>query len=180
VYEYFPNTQPVFGRGAVDTLNRDFDIVATIAANPVGVTEGVILAHGNRFGGYTLFIQDEKAHFVYNLCGVREYRVSAPYVPMDGTTEISVIFILTGESEGKVNLSVGDAKPATGVIGATIPYVLPVHSHISCGLDRGLSVCTDYTSPFAFTGHIEGVKVSVGEQGPIDHSKVLRAVLAEQ
>ena len=140
----------------------------------------MILAHGNRFGGYTLFIKDQKAHFVYNLCGVREYRVSVPYGPMGTTTEISVIFSLTGESQGNVNLTVGDGKPVTGVIGATIPYVLPVHSHISCGLDRGLSVCTDYTSPFAFTGHIESVKVSIGEQLPIDHSKVLRAVLAEQ
>ncbi len=99
---------------------------------------------------------------------------------MGTTTEISVIFSLTGESQGNVNLTVGDGKPVTGVIGATIAYVLPVHSHISCGLERGLSVCTDYTSPFAFTGRIESVKVSIGEQSPIDHSKVLRAVLAEQ
>ena len=56
VYEYFPNTQPVFGRGAANTVNRDFDIVATITPNANGITEGVILAHGNRFGGYTLLV----------------------------------------------------------------------------------------------------------------------------
>ena len=68
----------------------------------------------------------------------------------------------------------------TGLIDATIPYVYPVHSNMSCGLDRGLSVCADYDAPFSFTGRIDKVRVSVGEQRPIDLSKVLDAVLAEQ
>ena len=75
---------------------------------------------------------------------------------------------------------VGDSESATGSIEALIPYVLPEHSHISCGLDRGLSVCADYDAPFTFTGSIESVKVRVGKQGPIDHSKVLQAILSEQ
>tara|TARA_B100000686_G_scaffold334835_1_gene402685 strand:+ start:58669 stop:60927 length:2259 start_codon:yes stop_codon:yes gene_type:complete len=180
VYEYFPNTQPVFGRGAVDTLNRDFNILATVVNNPNTITEGVILAHGNRFGGHTLFIKDENVYFVYNLCGVKEYRVSAPYFPVDGEVEISVIFKITGESQGEVTLIVGDSEAVSGSIEALIPYVLPVHSHISCGLDRGLSVCADYDAPFTFTDIIESVKVSVGQQGPIDHAKVLQAILSEQ
>ena len=183
VCEYLPNTQPIFGRAAVDTLNRDFDIVAEIApiaADANGAAEGVILAQGNRFGGYTLFVKDGRAHFVYNLCGVKEYRVSAPFPSAEGTLELSVRFRMTGTSEARADLVVGGAAPVTGVIGATIPYVYPVHSNLSCGLDRGLSVCADYVSPFTFTGRIEKVKVSVGEQRPIDLSKVLDAFLAEQ
>ena len=179
-YEFLPNTQPIFVRAGVDTLNRDFDIVAAIAPDAHGVTEGVILAQGNRFGGYSLFVKDERAHFVYNLCGVKEYRVSAPFPSAHGATEVSVALRMTGVSEARADLIVGDAAPVTGVIGATIPYVYPVHSSLSCGLDRGLSVCTDYDSPFTFTGHIEKVTVRVGEQRPLDLSKVLAAVLAEQ
>ena len=183
VHEYLPHTQPIFGRAAVDTLNRDFDIVAEIAptaADPNGAAEGVILAQGNRFGGYTLFVKDERVHFVYNLCGVKEYRVSAPFPSAEGTLEVSVRFRMTGTSEARADLVVGGAAPVTGVIGATIPYVYPVHSNLSCGLDRGLSVCADYVSPFTFTGRIEKVRVRVGEQRPIDLSKVLDAFLAEQ
>jgi arylsulfatase len=181
VYEYLPNTQPIFGRGAANTVNRDFDIVATIAANPVGVTEGVILAHGNRCGGYTLFIQDEKAHFVYNLCGVREYRVSTPFTSVNGITQISVIYTKTdGQSQGRVDLIVGNGEPVTDVIVETISTVFPLHSSLDCGLDRGLSVCADYESPFAFTGQIESVKVSIGEQRPVDYSKIIKASFSEQ
>ena len=99
---------------------------------------------------------------------------------MGKITVISVLFKLTEQSQGKADLVVDNAEPITGVISAIIPYVFPVHSNLSCGLDRGLSVCADYQSPFTFTGDIESVKVSVGEQRPIDHAKVLRAVLAEQ
>ena len=180
VHEYLPDTQPIFGRAAVDTLNRDFDIVASVAPEPGGVTEGVILAQGNRFGGYTLFVKDGHVHFVYNLCGVKEYRVTAPFPATDEDRKVSVAFRMTGVSEAEAVLRVGDAPSVTGVIGATIPYVYPVHSNVSCGLDRGLSVCADYVSPFAFTGRIDKVRVSVGEQRPIDLSKVLDAVLAEQ
>ena len=180
VYEYLPNTQPIFGRAAVDTLNRDFDIVAAIAPGAGGVTEGVILAQGNRFGGYSLFVKDERAHFVYNLCGVKEYRVSARSRRRTGQSEVSVALRMTGVSEARADLIVGDAAPVTGVIGATIPYVYPVHSNLSCGLDRGLSVCADYDSPFTFTGHIEKVTVRVGEQAPARSLEGSGRGLAEQ
>ena len=51
---------------------------------------------------------------------------------------------------------------------------------LDCGLDRGLSVCADYESPFTFTGQIESVKVSIGEQRPVDYSKILQASFSEQ
>ena len=181
VYEYLPNTQPVFGRGAVNTVNRDFDIVATVTPNTAGATEGVIIAHGNRCGGYTLFIRDGQVHFVYNLCDAEEYRVSAPFAGEDETTEISVLYKKTeGRNGGKVDLIVGDAEPVAGVIDETIPTVFPLHCSLDCGLDRGFSVCADYVSPFPFSGTIGSVRVRVGEQGSIDYSKLLAAAFSEQ
>lgn len=75
---------------------------------------------------------------------------------------------------------VGDAEPVNGRIGMTIPWVFPGHSSLNCGLDRGLSVCPDYEAPFAFTGEIDKVSVTVGEQGTLDKAKILEAALAEQ
>ena len=138
----------------------------------------MILAHGNRCGGYTLFIKDDTAHFVYNLCGVREYRVSAPFTSVSSVTQISVIY--RKPEVGKVSLIMGDGGPASDTNVETISTVFPLHSSLDCGLDRGLSVCTDYTSPFAFTGHIESVKVSIGEQRPVDYSKIIKASFSEQ
>jgi len=179
-FEYLPNTQPIFARGAVNTLNRDFDIVTTISPCPSGVTEGVIFAHGNRFGGYTLFVKDGEVRFVYNLCGLREYRVTAPLPAEDGPIRVSVVYTREADHRGNVRLIVGEAEPVKGRIGMTIPWVFPAHSSLNCGLDRGLSVCPDYEAPFAFTGEIDRVSVTVGEQGTLDKAKILEAALAEQ
>ena len=179
-FEYLPDTQPIFARGAVNTLNRDFDIVTTISPCPSGVTEGVIFAHGNRFGGYTLFVKDGEVRFVYNLCGIREYRVAAPLPAGDGPVRVSVIYQREADHRGSVRLVVGEAEPVKGRIGMTIPWVFPAHSSLNCGLDRGLSVCPDYEAPFAFTGEIDKVSVTVGEQGTLDKARILEAALAEQ
>ena len=40
--------------------------------------------------------------------------------------------------------------------------------------------CPDYEAPFAFTGHIDKVSVTVGEQGTLDKARILEAALAEQ
>ena len=144
------------------------------------MTEGVIFAHGNRFGGYSLFIQDNEVRFVYNLCEIREYRVTTPLPADDGPTKISIIYKKEADHRGDVQLIVGDAEPVEGRIGMTIPWVFPAHSSLNCGLDRGLSVCPDYESPFAFTGHIDRVSVTVGEQGTLDKAKILEAALAER
>jgi hypothetical protein len=34
-------------------------------------SEGVIFAHGSRFGGHALFIKDHKLHYVYNFLGIK-------------------------------------------------------------------------------------------------------------
>ena len=33
--------------------------------------EGVLFAHGSRFGGHSLFIKDGKLHYVYNFLGIK-------------------------------------------------------------------------------------------------------------
>ena len=83
--------------------------MTTIIPNPSGTTQGVIFAHGNRFGGYTPFVKNAEIRFVYNLCGTREYRVTAP-LPVDaGPTKISVIYKKEANHRGDVQLIVGDA-----------------------------------------------------------------------
>ena len=79
-----------------------------------------------------------------------------------------------------MDLTVGDGEPVAGVIDETISTVFPLHTSLDCGLDRGLSVCADYVSPFPFTGAIGSVRIRVGEQGEIDPSKMLAAAFTEQ
>ena len=46
-------------------LNRAHTIVASIDI-PKGGAEGVIVAHGSNVGGYVLFVQNKRVHYVQN------------------------------------------------------------------------------------------------------------------
>ena len=39
--------------------------------------EGVLFAHGSRFGGHALYVKDNRLHYVYNFVGITEQRVVA-------------------------------------------------------------------------------------------------------
>ena len=58
---------------------------------------------------------------------------------------------------------------------------------VVAGADRTVGVVAevhtgqgDYEAPFAFTGDMDKVSVTVGEQGTLDKAKILEAALAEQ
>ncbi len=177
-YTYLPGTSAILERAAVDTLNRSFDITARLES--VGAkTQGVILAHGNRFGGYTLFMKHGAVHFEYNLCNIRRYRIEAR-VGVRPLETVKVSYERTGEHQGNVSMYLNDSLAASGRISATIPRLFPFNGALSCGMDRGLSVSADYEAPFTFTGTILKVVVTVGEQGPLENAMIFEAALAEQ
>ena len=51
---------------AVNTRGRSYKILADVEITDANCS-GVILAHGSRFGGYVLFIKDEKLHYAVQL-----------------------------------------------------------------------------------------------------------------
>ena len=71
-------------------------------------TQGVMFAHGSRFGGHSLFIKDGKVTYAYNFLGIPpETLISAP-VPTSGSHVIGVEF--TKERMGEYREGVGPLK----------------------------------------------------------------------
>ena len=68
-YIYYPDTAPVPEGAAVNVRGRSYKILADVEVTKD--SEGVIFAHGSRFGGHTLFIKDRKLHYVYNFLGIK-------------------------------------------------------------------------------------------------------------
>jgi arylsulfatase len=61
---------------AVNIRNRSYAIGALVDL-PAPGAEGVLFAHGARFGGHTLYVKDGRLHYVYNFVGSLEQRVDA-------------------------------------------------------------------------------------------------------
>ena len=55
-------------RSAANTHGVSYRILAEVELTDDA--EGVIMAHGSRFGGHALFIKDHRLHYVYNFLGI--------------------------------------------------------------------------------------------------------------
>src|SRR5262249_39784881 len=95
-YVYFPGTGEVESSNAADVRNRSYRITAEVDVPKEGA-QGVLLAHGSSFGGYSFFVNKEgKLQFSYNYLGIEEFKtVSGEKVPA-GKLTLSWEFQKTG------------------------------------------------------------------------------------
>ncbi len=73
-YAYFPDTAEVPEQQAVNVRNRSYTIGALVDI-PAPGAEGVLFAHGSRFGGHALYVKDNRLHYVYNFVGMLEQKI---------------------------------------------------------------------------------------------------------
>jgi arylsulfatase len=140
-----------------------------------------LLAHGSWFGGYSLYIQGQRLHYVHNYLGLAEYRVSASEVLSAGKMSLQMRFTRTGEHQGQAELFIDQRKVGEGDIPRTVPAVIETSSEgLCCGYDSGLPVSEDYRAPFRFTGSITQVVVEVEGIPASDANAQLRSAFIEQ
>jgi arylsulfatase A-like enzyme len=181
-YIYFPNTSPVPESTAVNIRGRSYKILADVELTDE--TEGVIFAHGSRFGGHTLFVKDGKLHYVYNFLGIKPEQtfVSGPLEP--GKHTVGMEFIREGagehmESLGTTKLWVDEAVVAEGPMRAQIgPFTL-CGDGLCVGYDSADPVSRSYPPGFPFkNGAILGVAVDTGADQYLDLEREAAAAFA--
>ena len=87
-YTYYPGTTEIPERSAANVHGVSYKILAEVELT--ADTEGVIFAHGSRFGGHALFIKDGEVTYVYNFLGIPpEDRISARCPPRASTSSAS-------------------------------------------------------------------------------------------
>jgi arylsulfatase len=75
-YVYLPDIAEVPEAQAVNTRNRSYVVAAQVDLPGPGA-QGVLFAHGSRFGGHTLYVKDNRLHYAYSFVGIVEQRVVA-------------------------------------------------------------------------------------------------------
>ena len=170
-YTYYPGMTPLGKPAAVDVLNRSFKITVYVADTPPEGAEGVLVAHGGRFGGYSLFIKEKKLHYVHNYVGVTEYRISSTSDVPAGPFTARFEFVKTGNLDinngkgapGTGTLYINDTKVGELQIPVTVPQAYSLTGEGFCvGRDVETPVSELYNAPFDFTGIIDKVVVDVG------------------
>ena len=160
---------------APDVRARTYRIEAEVALK--GGEEGVLLAHGDATSGYSLYVEDGRLHHTLNIGGEKTTVTSTAPVPPTAT-RLGVFASQSPEGPRTFTLLI-DGRPA-GEVTATTGFVTFVSwSGLDIGLDRGSPVA-DYPAPFAFTGTLRKVTVTLDDDQALDGEAVGEAELARQ
>ena len=108
----------------INVKNRRVTITAEVEI-PAGGANGVILAQGGRFGGWSLYMKDGKPAYTYNFVGLKEYTVDATE-DLRRQGQIKLEFAYDGNGRGKggtVTISANDKKIGSGRVEQTNPNI---------------------------------------------------------
>ena len=184
---YYPGTQAIPENSAVRVLNRPH-VIAALVDIPDGGAEGVLLCHGGNIGGYTLFVQDKKLHYVHNYVGAQEMHLISDEEVPEGRVVLSYQFEVTAPPDiknGKGAPGVGklfiNEKPVCEMeLPVTMPIMVGLGEGLTVGRDPGSPITQIYKPPFVFTGKIQQVAVDVSGERIEDHEAEIRMALARQ
>jgi arylsulfatase len=162
----FPGMGRIPEAAVVSMKNVSFSITAELTIDD-RIAQGVIIAQGGRFGGWSLYAKEGKANFVYNYFGLESYRTEAEQVLPAGTHQVRAEFAYDGGGLGKggaVTLYYDGQGVGSGRIEHTQPLAFSAEETTDVGYESGSFVTTDYPAHNGrFTGKIHSVQLDIGK-----------------
>jgi arylsulfatase A-like enzyme len=148
---------------APDIRNKSFIITAEVEV-PQNGGEGILVTMGGRFGGYGLYVKDNKPVFFYNALRVEKVRWAGNEKLSPGRHTISFDFAYDGGGMGRGGIGrflVDGKKVDEKRIGFTVPKRFSIDETFDVGSDTGTPVSDEYIVPFRFTGTLKGVTIEL-------------------
>ena len=187
-YVYLPDTAEIPEAQAVNVRNRSYVVAAQVDLPGPGA-QGVLFAHGSRFGGHALYLKDNRLHYIYNFVGIVEQKIDATEdLPTGDDLILSASFDKVGEdppgvATGVLSLYHGDHKVGEGRI-KTQPGGFAIAGEGLCiGRDGGEPVTDDYPGapPWRFTGGtLKRVAVDVSGEPYVDLEREAAALIMRE
>lgn len=170
----------------VNIKNKSFSITAEIEVKDQPAN-GVIIAQGGRFGGWSVYAKDGKLKFTYNVLGIHEFPTEATTPIPQGKHQVRMEFAYDGGGLGKggnVSLYYDGESVGTGRVEATQAMIFSADETTDIGYESGTPVSPDYTTHDSkFTGKIHWVQLDTGEDNHnhlITPEERLRVAMARQ
>jgi len=165
IYSYYPNTSVVHPLTMPNLMSQTHTVTAFATVPSKGV-EGVLACSGSEFGGWSLYIQGGKLHYVHNYLKIKEYHVNSSLAVTPGKHKFSMHYTMKEKSEkpdffkGDVELFIDDKQVGSmndvmmaGQYSNVMGYGLLI------GRNTGTAISHNYNIPFSFTGSIEKVTI---------------------
>jgi len=168
--------------------NKSHAVTAQIEV-PDGGAEGVIVAQGGAFGGWSIYLKDGKPAYCYNLFGLQRFKVAGDAALSPGEHQLRMEFAYDGGGLGKggdVVLYLDGGKVAEGRVEATVPMLFSADETTDVGSDSATPVSDDHgPKEVEFTGRVDWVQIDIDDAAEdLDHlitpEERLRIAMARQ
>jgi arylsulfatase A-like enzyme len=174
------NSQLLFGgmrrlseNSIVVTKNKSHAVTAQIEI-PDGRADGVIIAQGGAFGGFSIYAKDGKPAYCYNLFGLQRFKIYGEDPIQAGEHQVRVEFTYDGGGLGKggtAALYLDGKKVGEGRVNGTVPMLFSGDETTDLGSDSGTPVSDDLRpGETEFTGRVRWVQIDIDEKAEdVDH-----------
>ncbi|MBW8711678.1 MAG: sulfatase-like hydrolase/transferase, partial [Mycobacterium sp.] len=167
------NSQLLFGgmgrlteSSLLNIKNKSHAVTAEIVVPETGA-DGVILAQGGAFGGWSLYAKDGRPRYCYNLLGLQRFKIEADAAIPPGRHQVRMEFGYDGGGPGKggtVTLYLDGDQVGEGRVEATVPLIFSADETADVGRDTASPVSDDYEGESSvFTGTVNWVQIDLGE-----------------
>lgn len=153
--------------------NKSYAVTAEVAVTD-DRANGVIVAQGGAFGGWSPYMVDGVPTYCYNLLGLVLVKAAGSERVPAGTHQIRVKFACGGEGlaeGGDTTLFVDGERVGSARQEASIPMLFAGDETLDIGSDHATSVSDDYRPETSqFTGDVHWVQL---DQGLDDQSRLI-------
>jgi Sulfatase len=157
----------------LNVKNKSHSVTAELQV-PEGGAEGVIVAQGGAFAGWSLYVKDGRPKYCYNLFGLQRFYVDGGAEIPSGSHQVRMEFAYGGgglAKGGTVSLYVDGEKTGEGRVEGTVPMMFSGDETCDVGSDTASPVSDDYTSEGSrFTGTVNWMQLDIDEAAEdLDH-----------
>jgi arylsulfatase A-like enzyme len=153
--------------------NKSHAVTAEVEVPETGA-EGVIIAQGGAYAGWSLYAKEGRPMYCYNLFGLQRFKIAGETAIPAGTHQVRMELDYDGGGLGKggtVSLFIDGAQIGEGRIEASVPMVFSADETADVGSDTGSPVSDDYTHQTSvFTGTVAWVQLDIDDAADdLDH-----------
>ena len=172
------NTQILFGgmgrlseSSVVNIKNKSYSVTAEVVV-PKSGAQGVIIAQGGAFNGWSLYAKDGKLKYCYNLLGIKLFYAESNKTIPAGQHQVRMEFKYDGgglAKGGNASLYLDGAKVGEGRVEITVPMAFSADETCDVGKGTGSAVSPDYDAKHnEFSGEVNWVQIDL-EKDDHDH-----------
>ena len=164
-YEYWGPDISVPMGSAPPVFSLPFTLEAEVEI-PEGGADGVIVAAGSQFGGWSFYLDDgvPVAYTALSPLPGGHSRVAAPEPLPPGTHTLRFGFDITGRG-GELPLAIAAKEVARGAVAQRARIMAGLGETFDTGRDTRVPVSGDYQDEGVFTGEINRVQVRIALPG---------------